>query len=399
LKGVLAVLSDLLNGRTIEVDAGPHPRRWTPVTCKLAEADAEAVAGGGGFVVKDETGLSYPVQVERTGDGAHITFLIPSLEAGEVRRFTLEAAEVSERVAFADRPGDRVDVAINGRSFTQYVYGKEWARPYLYPVVGPGGATVTRNFPMRDDVPGEPHDHPHHKSIYFTHGDVNGVDNWSEDGNHGRTRHQSFAKLAGGPVYGDLWAENTWVDAAEKPLLRQETRLRIYALPDHVRMFDADVVFTADQGDVVFGDTKEGGLLSVRVASTMDAKDAGTIETGTGAKGEAECWGRPAPWCHYSGPVQTDGGPLIAGIGVIDHPSNPRYPTHWHVRNYGLMTANPFGLSYFYKDKSRDGSMRIGAGETVTFRYRVLIHEGDAAAGHMKAHFLAFANPPKARLA
>lgn len=396
-KGVCLVLSDLLNGRSIEVEAGPHPRHWTPVTCLLEASDAEAVEEGGEYAAQDETGLSYPVQVERTGDGAHITFLVPHLAAGEKRRFSLIKKGAAGGVAFADQPGDRVDVSIHGRSFTQYVYGKEWARPYLYPVVGPGGAGVTRNFPMRDDVSGETRDHPHHKSIYFTHGDVNGVDNWSESEGHGRTRHQSFAKLAGGPVYGDLWAENIWVDASEKPLLSQKTRLRFYALPDHARMFDAEVIFTADQGDVVFGDTKEGGLLSVRVATTMDAKGAGTIETGTGAKGEAEAWGRPAPWCHYSGPVQAEGGPLIAGIGVIDHPSNPRYPTHWHVRAYGLMTANPFGLSDFYKGEGRDGSMRIGAGETVAFRYRVLIHEGDAAAGKMKEHFLAFANPPKAK--
>ena len=394
-------MSDLLHGRAIVVEAGPHPRYWTPASIRLSASEAQGIEEGG-YAAQDETGLSYPVQVERAEGGAVLTFLIPYLAAGKARRFTLTRKEASAGaaagVAFEDRPGDRVAVSIRGRLFTQYVYGREWARPYLYPVVGPAGATVTRHYPMRDDVPGETQDHPHHKSIYFTHGDVNGVDNWSELKGHGRTRHQSFARLSGGPVYGDLWAENTWVDAGEKPLLRQATRLRFYALPDHVRMFDVDVVFTADQGDVVFGDTKEGGLLAVRVATTMDAKGAGTIETATGARGEAECWGRPAAWCHYSGPVQTEGGPLIAGIGLMDHPSNPRYPTHWHVRAYGLMTANPFGLSDFYKDKSRDGSMRIKAGETVTFKYRVLIHEGDAAAGHMKEHFLAFAHPPAAKL-
>lgn len=392
-------MNDLLNDRMIEVAAGPHPRRWTPVTCKIQSGDDAATAPNQTYAVQDEAGLVYPAQVEQGEEGCRVAFVVPYLKEGEVRRFALITGErAAGGVSFRDLPGDRVDVTVHGRPFTQYVYGKEWARPHLYPVFGPAGAAVTRHFPMRDDIPGEKHDHPHHKSIFFTHGDVNGVDNWSEATGHGRTRHQTFARLQGGPVFGDLWADNVWVDAEEEPLLRQETRLRIYALPDHVRMFDADVVFTADRGDVVFGDTKEGGLLAVRVASSMDASGAGTIETGTGATGEAESWGQPAPWCHYSGPVQTESGPIIAGIGVLDHPSNPRHPTHWHVRNYGLMTANPFGLSYYYKGEGRDGSLRIASGGTVTFRYRVLIHEGDAAAGNMADHFLAFANPLKATL-
>ena len=398
-KGDIGALNGILDGRQIVVEAGRRPRWWTPVSCEVGEVDPALAAAGGRLALKDERGLIYPAQLEQAPGGARITFIVHALEAGEARRFSVVVQDQAPAgVTFSDRPEDRVNVSVNGRTFTEYVYGKEWARPYLYPVIGPAGATVTRHFPMRSDVPGEKHDHPHHKSIFFTHGDVNGVDNWSEAPGHGRTRHASFARLAGGPVFGDLWSDNIWVDAEEKPLLRQEIRLRFYALPDHLRMFDAEVVFTADHGDVVFGDTKEGGLISVRVASTMDASGAGTIETGTGAIGEAESWGRPAPWCHYSGPVQAATGPMVAGIGILDHPSNPRHPVHWHVRDYGLMTANPFGLSYFYKDKRRDGSMKLAAGETAVFRYRVLIHEGAAAAGRMADHFAAFAHPPKATL-
>ena len=392
----------------VSVSAGAHNRRWCPVTLELPAALAAGL--GRPCVAEDEVGVEHPVQLESDGDKTRATWIVPALARGTTKRYTLKQASspgagqaghpaaYAGGVRFTERE-EAVDVTIGQGLFTRYLFGANWARPFLYPVVGPGGAWVTRSYPMRDDIKGERHDHPHHKSIYFTHGDVNGVDNWSETPGHGRTRHQRFTKLAGGPVYGDLATHNLWVDKDERPVLEQEIRLRFWALPDHVRLFDATVVFHAAHGPVTFGDTKEGGLLSVRVTSTMDARDAGRIETATGAVNEGEAWGRPAPWCHYSGPVQSPSGPIIAGIGVMDHPLNPRYPTHWHVRNYGLMTANPFGLSFYYKDKGRDGSLRLEAGASITFNYRVVVHEGDATDGRMADHFAAFAYPPAASLA
>ena len=128
---------------------------------------------------------------------------------------------------------------------------------------------------------------------------------------------------------------------------------------------------------VRFGDTKEGGLCSVRVASALEEKrGSGKITNGSGGQGEAACWGKPAPWCDYSG---TLAGKQV-GIAILDHPGNFRYPTTWHVRAYGLMTANPFGISYFTNDKTQDGSYTWRKGEVAEYRYRVVLHSGDAAA-------------------
>lgn len=377
---------------TVEVAAGSHDRRWCPVSVRVEEFSQDAAKG---IVAEDETGLAYPVQAQVNEDGsAELTWILPLVEAGTKKRFTLRAGDVPEGVQVQDRPGEAVDIRVGGSLFTSYRYERRWPRPFLYPVIGPGDASVTRHFPIRDDVQGEKHDHPHHRSIFFTHGDVNGVNNWSDQEGHGFTRHVRFNKLEGGAVYGDVHSTSLWTDKDEQPIVETDLALRIYALPVQRRIFDVTLTFRAVHGDVVFGDTKEGGLLAVRVASSMDASGVGRIETSTGSIGEQESWGRPASWCHYSGPVHSEYGPLIAGIGLIDHPSNPRYPTHWHVRNYGLMTANPFGLSDFYKDKSRDGSWRLAAGATATFRYRVVIHEGDAGQGEMSGHFANFAYPP-----
>ena len=77
----------------------------------------------------------------------------------------------------------------------------------------------------------------------------------------------------------------------------------------------------------------------------------------------------------------------------MDHPDNLRYPTQWHVRNYGLMTANCFGWSYYKDDKSIDGSYTLAAHTDRVFRYRVVVHPGRA--GTVSARFVDFAFPPQ----
>jgi hypothetical protein len=72
-----------------------------------------------------------------------------------------------------------------------------------------------------------------------------------------------------------------------------------------------------------------------------------------------------------------------AGVAIFDHPANPGAPTYWHSRAYGLHAANPFGVRDFTGDKSKDGSMTVKAGQTLRFRYRVVIHAGDAQAAHI----------------
>ena len=117
----------------------------------------------------------------------------------------------------------------------------------------------------------------------------------------------------------------------------------------------------------------------------------GKIETADGSVGEAEAWGRRAAWCDYSGPVGED----IVGIAILDHPTNPRFPTHWHVRDYGLMTVNPFGLHDFTGDTNAHlGDLIVPPYESRVFRYRILIHRGDATEGAVRERYHDFVNPP-----
>src|SRR5688500_8483917 len=72
------------------------------------------------------------------------------------------------------RKDDRVLVEIDGRLLTEYIF-KGAYRPYCYPVLAADRTPLTRNFPMKE-IGGEDHDHPHHRSLWFAHSDVNGVD-------------------------------------------------------------------------------------------------------------------------------------------------------------------------------------------------------------------------------
>lgn len=266
---------------------------------------------------------------------------------------------------------NRLRVEINGKLFTEY-YFKDVPRPFCYPLIGPGDAPLTRNFPMRD-VPGEDKDHPHHRSLWYAHGSVNGIDFWSEFPNAGKTVHEKFLQIKSGKT-GVIQSRNKWVAKNGDVICEDERTLRIYSdKTNSPRVFDFEItLFAPKTHAVVLGDTKEGSM-AVRVAKSMQIVHGdGHIVLSTGIR-DKETWGKRADWCDYYGPVN---GKTV-GIAIFDHPKNPRHPTWWHVRDYGLFAANPFGVHDFEKKPKGEGDLTIPAGKTITFRYRFVLHEGD----------------------
>ena len=206
--------------------------------------------------------------------------------------------------------------------------------------------------------------------------------------------------MESGPVYGRILAVSNWEGAeawrgehGSNIICEERAEWTFYNTPADTRVIDLHLTLTAPKIDVLFGDTKEGGLASVRVEETMDvrAELGGQIENGMGGKNEDETWGKQAPWCDYSGPVN---GHRV-GIAIMDHPDSFRYPTYWHVRNYGLMTANPFGHSHFHGDPERRGHYVLTAGKSLVGVYRFYIHAGDATEGQVGERYQDFAYPPK----
>src|SRR5687767_6563141 len=278
---------------------------------------------------------------------------------------------------------NKVRVEIDGELFTEYVF-KGAPHVYFYPVIGPQKIPITRNWPMKE-IEGEERDHVHHRSLWYSHGAVNGIDFWAESGKAGKIVHDKFLEVKSGADSGVIRSLNKWIAPDGTVTCTAEQTLRVYARPANERLFDFDMTLNAGEKEVVLGDTKEG-TMGIRVAETMRSKankhnagkPAGQIVLSTGITGD-DTWAKRAEWCDYYGPVQ---GKTL-GVAIFDHPKNPRHPTWWHVRNYGLFAANPFGIHDFEKKPAGAGNMTIAPNQSVTFRYRFYMHEGDEKQGRV----------------
>ncbi|MDP3069454.1 MAG: PmoA family protein [Opitutaceae bacterium] len=299
------------------------------------------------------------------------------------------------------RADDRVRAEIGGQLFTEYIF-KGGPRPFLYPVHAADGTPMSRNFPMKTDVPGEVKDHPHHRSLWFTHGDVNGLDFWAENAGAKQGRIVSTGveqSVSGGA--GVIKARSNWLSPDGTVQMSDETTIRVRATAE-ARILDYEVTLKAPAGQpVVLGDTKEGSM-AIRLPLWMtpphsysgaDKKriqhaGTGTIVNDSGVKNK-DTWGKQSKWVSYYAPK--DG--KIYGVSMFDHPSNPRHPTWWHVRDYALFAANPFGKHDFenLKDQPKAGNMTIPAGGSVTFRWRFYFHMGDEKAARIAERYQDYA--------
>lgn len=278
---------------------------------------------------------------------------------------------------------DLVHVEIDGEPFTTVHYAAE-PRPYLFPVLAPGGIPVTRGWPMAE-APGEARDHPHHQSLWFAHGDVNGHDFWSNRNGNERI------ELAGGvttkslPDSVEVITNYRWM--AGETLVATEERRLVFRTSDDARIIDVEVRLTAPETPLVLGDTKEG-TMAIRLHPALRVKGeiaAGSMKNSEGVTGR-DCWGKRARWMEYSGPI--DGA--VVGVTMLDHPSNPHHPTWWHARDYGLFAANPFGVHDFEKKESGTGEVTVAPGESLVFRYRILIHGEAWAWDRIEGEFRGF---------
>ena len=372
---------------TFTVNAGFHNRDGCPVSVNVNHPGVSQLHDHAVTLTDTASGAVISAQCYADEGGATtLTWILDGLAAGESRTYTLSEGSVAgETGVQLKEEAETITVTLNDRHFTTFRYAKAQFRPYFFPVLGPNGREVTRG--ETSDIS---KDHVHHRSLYVAYGEVNDVDLWGEGSNSGRVVPQGFTQKQGGAVVSRLYTQNSWQTQVGEVLMTDMQNFRIYNLPEDAALLDLDLSFIASVGDVHFGDTKEGGIISIRVHPSMNASDGGKMENAFGGINEAETWGKRANWCDYSGVV--DGTPV--GIAVFDHIVNPRYPTYWHVRNYGLMGSNIFGGSSFERDPSKDGSYTLKQGEEMHFRFRVLIHAGDANVGKVAQKYHDFINPP-----
>ncbi|UCE50717.1 MAG: PmoA family protein, partial [Phycisphaerales bacterium] len=228
-------------------------------------------------------------------------------------------------------------------------------RPFLFPVIGPSGRSLTRM--------GHPHDpesHSHHNSVWISHHDVNGTNFWGDAGK-GKIRHRRIVEFVDSDERASLVTENEWTDGDGRVLLLEMRRITVAPLTGGEWLLTIDIEFKPRARAGRLGKTPFG-MIGVRMAKTIGVNDGGgTIRNSEGAVNEKEVFWKRAKWVDYSGAIASG---KVEGIALFDHPDNPNFPTYFHVRDDGWMGAS---LTF-------DGPREIPPGQSLHLRYGLYIH-------------------------
>ncbi|NOY96872.1 MAG: hypothetical protein GXO81_10980 [Chlorobi bacterium] len=305
----------------------------------------------------------------------------------------------AQQITLVDKSDEKkIEVLIDGELFTAYIFPETIMKPVLWPLISPGGNTLTRNYPLKKKA-GERVDHPHHVGIWLNYGNVNGLDFWNNSeaipkekrGEFGTILHKSVEKLESGAGKATLAVKAAWVNSRNDTLLDEETKF-VFSVKGNVRIIDRETKLTA-LTDVLFEDNKEG-MFGMRVARELELPEEkplklvdshGTI-TKVSASGSSDAtgnylssegvegagvWGTRAKWMELYGKVNGEDVAIV----IADHPGNVGYPTYWHARGYGLFAANPLGQKIFSNGK-KELNFKLKKGESTTFNYRVMVFSG-----------------------
>lgn len=305
-----------------------------------------------GFATSD--GRYFPAQILPCGTVCAI------LTAAEGEELSLSPVygKMNSIACQVEEKQSRLTITIADKPVAGYCWDTALWKPYFGPLTDDDGDMFTRlDFTAKE--------HPHHRSIFVAVGDVNGVDLWNEPENCGIIRCEKIDNVVTGNACTSFTTHNLWTDHDNHPLLHETTRYTMYNQSQACRMLDMEVTFTADCGKVEFGPTKEAGPLGIRMRDELRADTgSGAITNSRGGHGESECWSKEAEWCDYAGTV----GDKFFGITAFDHKDNERYPTTWHVRDYGLFAANNLHFK---------GGLTIEAGKTLTYKFRILLRRDE----------------------
>ena len=312
-------------------------------------------------------------------------------QTGDIQNKGVSFVEVADK--------DRVDVYFDGKLFTSYIYPATLEKPVLYPITTAEGTLVTRGFPLQPR-PGERVDHPHQVGWWFNYGDVNGLDFWNnsyaipadQKPKYGSIRHTRVIKAEGNSRGGTLVVQCGWEDHQKNVLLEEHSTFE-FTGDELNRRIVRTTTLTAVNGDVRFGDNKEG-LCALRVdrafESPADKPEVFTDASGNptsvpvlnndGVNGlyrnsnEMEgdaVWGVKAAWVSLSARK----GQEDISLCMFDHPGNPGYQAYWHARGYGLFSVNNIGCQA-YNPADSANEILLKKGQSLTFRHMLLIRTG-----------------------
>lgn len=314
----------------------------------------------------------------------------------------------------ANEAEKKVDILVGGELFTSYIYPDNIKKPVMWPVMSPGGNMLTRSYPMVNKT-GDRTDHPHHVGVWLNYGDVNGLDFWNNseaipvedrDG-YGTIYHQSIEKAKSGKGKATLVTTSLWKSPDDEVLLEEKTEFDFKAMED-IRIIDRTTTLTAMIDGVKFTDNKEG-MFAIRVARELELPSdkpselmdshgvvtkvekmdnthvKGNYRSSEGIEG-GDVWGTRAKWMKLSSEINGE----TVSVVIIDNPANVGYPTYWHARDYGLFAANTLGQKVFSEGKE-ELNFSLKKGESVTFKYRLVVASEDLSDDRINALTEAFA--------
>ena len=304
---------------------------------------------------------------------------------------------------------NKIDVTIDGKLFTSYLYGDNLAKPVLVPVRTPSGIEVTRRHPLTE-LEGGTDDHLHHVGVFFTVDGVNGTRFWNNVEPPPQIKQIRITDMAGGDTQGRLAVLNHWIDDKGKVVLEDNrTMLFLPTRNENEYAIDFSIALTAVADEVVFDDTEEG-VFAIRLPDYLreprrskgvrpghplpkeSIKGTGRYFSSNGDETAKHVWGKRARWIAIQG-VRKD---KVIGVAILNHPESINYPTYWHARNYGLFSANPLGQGDFQRQGKYKKNpviplrLTLKKGQTAHFRFLLIAYEGIRTQEQIQERFKEF---------
>ena len=288
---------------------------------------------------------------------------------------------------------NKVEVYIEGKLFTAFLYPNNMEKQTLYPIINAHGKYITRGFPF-EPRSFERTDHPHHVGYWFNFGDVNGLDFWNnsyaikpaDKPKYGTIKFIKIVSIQ--PKKGQLVTSSKWVDYNNTVLLTEESSFT-FAGKGLYRSIERSTKLTAQQ-EIKFTENKEG-LIGLRLDRSFE-EPATVAETFLDANGNEtkipvlnnegvngiyrnkegykgpDVWGKRSSWVALRAKKDNE----IVTIVLLDHPNNPNYPAWSHARGYGLFAMNNLGGRAFDKNAS-PVLIILQAGQSVVFKHKLII--------------------------
>jgi len=317
------------------------------------------------------------------------------------------AEQISPGIEFSKHDG-RVDVLIEGRLFTSYLYGDDLPKSVLVPIRTPSGIEVTRRYPLVK-MDGGTDDHLHHVGLFFSVDGVNGTKFWNNVKAPPQIKHIEITDMTVGKTEARLSVISHWIDKKANVLLKED-RTMVF-LPDKLRneyAIDFSIALTAVADKVVFDDTEEG-VFAIRLADCLreggsefvtpgrplpkeSIKGTGMYFSSNGDETARKAWGKRARWVALQGVREGK----VVGVAILNHPESINYPTYWHVRSYGLFSANPLGQGDFQRQSKYKKNpviplrLTLKKGQTAHFRFLLIAYEAIRTKEQLEDRFKEF---------